>query len=719
MRDSTPHEPLLSPDWYRVAGLRPQLRPGIAVTQQQVRGEAWHLFTDPASGQHHRFNHAAQQLLGACDGRRTVDAVWTDLVDRLGDAAPTQGEALGLLAQAFGANLMVGDLPPDAAALLQRRQQGQRRRRARLNPLAFQVPLANPDRWLQRLRPHLAWLRSPHLAWALGLAMLASFAGLLWQAEALAGAVRQQWQQGQGRLLLLLWLAYPPVKALHEAAHALMVTVHGGAVREVGLSLMLGQPVPYVDASASQAFANKRHRMAVSAAGIVVELLLAGLALLLWLQLEPGLARDAALAVATVAGLSTLLVNANPLLRFDGYHLLCDAAELPNLAGRSQAHWAWLLKRHGLRLAQARGIEPARGEWPWLLAHAPLAWLLRNTLLLGLATAVASWSAPLGLALLVCTAWLALGRPAFNVLRWLLYSPDNDGQRGQSLALASAAVAVALAGLLAVPLADRTQAPALVWLPDDALVRTGADGELRALLRRDGERVPAGALIAQLDNPELVLRWQQASRQLVRQRIERDAQFEQNAGRLAMAADELNRLAADEARLAQQVQALSVRTAVAGRLVLDHGRLHPGQHLAQGSLLAQVLPDAPPLVRALVPNDRLDQVRAHAGPVTVQLAHADGPPLPARLDHLAPGATRALPSPALGEAAGGPVPLDPADPSGQTAREPHQLVDLRLPAGTPALVGARARVEFDHGQASLASLAWRQLRRAFLRHFER
>lgn len=103
----------------------------------------------------------------------------------------------------------------------------------------------------------------------------------------------------------------------------------------------------------------------------------------------------------------------------------------------------------------------------------------------------------------------------------------------------------------------------------------------------------------------------------------------------------------------------------------------------------------------------------------VVLAAGDGPPLPARREHLAPGAPRALPSPALGDAAGGPVALDPADSSGQSACEPHLLVDLRLPAGSVALVGTRARAEFSHGQAPLGQLAWRALRRAFLRHVER
>ena len=114
----------------------------------------------------------------------------------------------------------------------------------------------------------------------------------------------------------------------------------GGAVHEMGISLVFLTPAPYVDATAANGFASARQRAVVSAAGIMVELALAALAMGAWLLLGPGLLHDAALAVLLICSVSTLLFNANPLLRLDGYHLLCDALQLPNLALRSQAWWS-------------------------------------------------------------------------------------------------------------------------------------------------------------------------------------------------------------------------------------------------------------------------------------------------------------------------------------------------------------------------------------------
>lgn len=718
MTSTLPDEPLLSPNWFRVAGLRPQLRPGVSVSVQRVRGQTWTLLTDPASGRHHRFNAAAHALLRACDGRQTLEAIWTARVAEAGDDAPTQGETIRLMAQAFGANLLVGDIPPDAQALIHRQRQTRRRRRARLNPLAWRVGLWNPDALLERIAPAFGWLLAPLARWVIGLLAVLALVGLLVQGEALARALGGQLAAGQGRLLLLMWLAYPPVKALHEAAHALVTKLHGGRVSEVGVALLFLNPVPYVDASASAAFPRRGQRVAVAAAGIVVELLVAGAALLAWLALEPGLARDLALAVVGVAGLSTLLVNGNPLLRFDGYHVLCDAAELPNLAQRSTRWWADLARRRLLWLPLPP-MPAAPGERPWLIAYAPLSWVARGLLSVALATALAAWSAPLGLLVLAYALWGLLGQPLLAMLRWLARAPEAEGRRGRTAALAGAAAVGVLAAVVAVPLPDRTSAPAVVWLPDDALVRLETEGELQLLHRRDGEAVVAGEVIAQLDNPPLRLELQQARSALAQQRVARAQKFEQSAAALAVADDEIARLEAQVARLAQRVDALTVRTRTGGRLVLDAARVRPGQHLAQGELIAQVLPGGAPLVRALVRQEDVALVRQAGAEARVELAHGEGGLLPARLLLAAPGASLQLPSPALGEAAGGAVPLDPQDPDGLTAREPRFQFDLLLAEGTPAHVGARARVVFDHGRAPLASLAWRGLRQAFLRHFER
>src|SRR5688500_10049056 len=149
---------LLSPHWYRVAYLKPRLRSGVRISRQQVRGQTWHVLTDPVSGRHHRFNGAAYALIAGCDGVLTIDDIWAQRVDADGDDAPTQAQAIEVFAQGFGANLLGGDVAPDAAAVM--RAQGRRRaqrQRAALNPLAFKLPLWDPDRFLDAHVRRVAW----------------------------------------------------------------------------------------------------------------------------------------------------------------------------------------------------------------------------------------------------------------------------------------------------------------------------------------------------------------------------------------------------------------------------------------------------------------------------------------------------------------------------------------------------------------------------------
>lgn len=711
-------EPLHAPDWYRVADLRLRLRQGVGVSRQVVRGQVWHVLTDPTSGRHHRFNDSAYRFIAACNGQATLDEIWQAELAALGDAAPTQGETIRIVAQAHAAHLLIGQIAPDAAELVKGQSRTRRQRQlAQANPLAFRVRLWNPNAFLAR---HLAHVRpvlsgpARALAWlvvAVGALLLAVNAGDL------TADARQQ--LSAPRVLLMMWLVYPLLKAVHELAHAFTVKAHGGEVVEIGVTLLMLTPVPYVDASASIAFADKRARAAVSSAGILVEAVAATAALIGWLLLQPGLARELCLAVVTVGALSTLLVNGNPLMRFDGYHWMVDALELPNLAPRSARWWKRLLQRHLLRMPQARmdGLLP--GEARWLAAYAPLAWAWRLVLLAGLAVALAQWSAVLGLVLLAAALWLCLIKPVWGVLRWAWQSPEAAGQRGRAAALFGAVGALAAVMLFAVPLPERTHAPAVVWLPDEAILRLHSDARVEEFLVADGQPVTAGTPVVRLSNEELELELARVRADMAAAEVEQLAHFELQAGRSAMAQDDLARLRVEAQRLQQQVEQLTLRAGVDGRAVIDQPQRWLGRWLPQGQTLAHVLPPGAPMVRALVRNEDVSLVRERPGEARVALAQSGGEALVATLTRAVPMASNLLPTPALGDGAGGPIAIDRRDGSGRTASESRFVFDLTLPAGVDARVGSRAMVTFTHGSASAAEWLGRAWRQAFLRHFER
>ena len=150
--------------------------------------------------------------------------------------------------------------------------------------------------------------------------------------------------------LFLLAFIYPFSRLFHEFGHAYAVKRWGGEVHEMGVMLIVFMPLPYVDASWSSAFPEKSRRMFVGAAGIMVDIFLASAAIIVWVLAEPGAVRAVAYNVIFVAGLSTLLLNGNPLLRFDSYYILADFLEIPNLADRANKYLGYLIKRYLLRI---------------------------------------------------------------------------------------------------------------------------------------------------------------------------------------------------------------------------------------------------------------------------------------------------------------------------------------------------------------------------------
>ncbi|MGC9328004.1 MAG: hypothetical protein ACP5I1_10250, partial [Candidatus Hinthialibacter sp.] len=144
--------------------------------------------------------------------------------------------------------------------------------------------------------------------------------------------------------LAAITIIFPILKAFHEMGHAYAVKRWGGEVHEMGIMLLVLMPIPYVDASGASAFRDRRQRLLVGAGGMMVELFIAALALHLWVNIGEGYVRSALFNIIVLASISTILFNANPLLRYDGYYILSDWLEISNLAQRSLEYLGYLFK---------------------------------------------------------------------------------------------------------------------------------------------------------------------------------------------------------------------------------------------------------------------------------------------------------------------------------------------------------------------------------------
>ena len=263
----------------------------------------------------------------------------------------------------------------------------------------------------------------------------------------------------------------------------------GGEVRETGVSIMMLVPVPFVDPSAASAFPEKHRRAAVGAAGMMVELFIAALATFVWLNVENGFVRDLAFVAMVIGGMSTVLFNGNPLLRFDGYYVLSDLLDVPNLGPRSNAYVAYLAQRYLLKIESAVSPVTARGEPSLLLAYGVLAfgyrWFIAGLIVFW----CGSYSFWLGVLAGVMVGFTMVVKPVAKLVEFLRTSPLLSRSRSRSYAVAGGAAAAVVVLLFVVPVPFSTTAEGVVWLPEQARVRAESGGFVVEVLAADGQAV--------------------------------------------------------------------------------------------------------------------------------------------------------------------------------------------------------------------------------------
>lgn len=709
-------ESLFSPLWYRVAEQRPRLGPDVVVRQQRSRGQPWYVLVAVATARQCRINHGAYQLVGCFDGQYTVQQIWDTLLHDLRDQAPTQDDVIQTLARLSELGMLDYGGTPDIAAQFRRREQRvAQRRRGNMNPLAFRVPLGDPSALLRRMEAVGAVLFHPLvlLVWLGAVALALVVAAAHWAALSTHAAD----SLATPRYLFLAWLVFPFIKALHELGHALAVRHWGGEVHEAGIGLFVLTPAPYVDASASAGFRKRRQRAAVAAMGIMVELALAALALVLWLNLQPGLARDLAFVTMFVASVSTLLFNANPLLNFDGYYILCDALDLPNLGTRSRRYWMVLLQRAVFGARRVAPMDVAPGEGKWLAAYAPLSLAYRIFLCGAIVLWAGRYSLALGSIIALYVAVTVLCMPLWRTVRGVLAAAPTARRNWRERGVLAAAAAGAVLLVFALPLPFRTAASGVVWMPEQAHARADSDGFVARFAAWDGQPVQPGQLLVTLLDPELSARREALAGELSQLRSERFELLLRDAIRARNLQEELERVQGELQRVDERLALLEVRSKTAGVLVMPRQQDLVGSFVKRGTTLGYVLDRGEVGVRAAVPERDAALIRQDHVGVQVRLAEAAGRTFAAELVRDVPSAGFELPGAALGDRGGGPYATDPADERGLRSLEPVVLIDLFLPERVLERVGGRVWVLFDHGAQPLAVQAYRRLRQLFLQHF--
>ncbi|OYY94832.1 MAG: hypothetical protein B7Y41_04490 [Hydrogenophilales bacterium 28-61-23] len=713
---------LLSTNWYRVAHLRPRLRGHVRIHRHAYRGEVWYVMEDRVAGKYHRFNPASYRVISLMDGKRDMASVWKRLTDRLADDTPAQEEVIKLLGQLHASDLIQCDVDPDVAELFERRGKEKRRKFMGrfMNPISLRFPLWDPDRVLVGM---LRWLRP-----LIGIRGAMLWLAVVLPALALAPLYWPDLTENFGEQmlafdnLLIMAVVFPLIKACHEMGHGLATRARGGEVHEMGIMLLVFFPIPYVEASSSSAFVNKTDRMLVGAAGMLAELFIAALAFYLWILLEPGLARSLTYNAIVLASVTTLLFNANPLLRYDGYYVLADWAEIPNLGTRANKYWQYLAERYVFGVKQSEAPPATPGERRWFLGYAPLAFAYRMFVLFGIAIFVAQQYFFLGVLLALWGMIASLGVPIYKGLAAVMTGPQYAARAARVRAVLAGAALALLVLLFVLPLPRHTEAEGVIWLPEQAILRAGGNGFISRVTAVSGQALKAGDVVALSHEPALTSGIAAQRAKVEEAGARYDAAWGVNPAQAGQLEEDLRREQAGLDRLLDEAAQLTLRAQASGVLLIDQPGDMPGRYVKKGDVVGYVVGkeagESTPLVRVVVAQSQVDLVRLATRGVEIRLPQDMATVWPARLAREVPKAGKDLPSPALGQSGGGSIAMDPRDEKGMKTLESMFEFELALPQKIPAdFIGSRVYVRFEHPPEPVGIRIWQALRRLFLSHF--
>jgi len=719
--------PTFSESWYRVSELTPQLLGAVNVHRQHFRGGKWHVLQDPASNQFFRLNAAAYYFVAMLDGRLTVGRVWRNCMERYGDAAPTQAEVIDLLGRLHAANLLHGNLAPDAQALFERHQKRVwRQRRGYLKNFFFiRIPLWDPDRFLNRWVSVFGRL----FTWY-GLLIWAAIVGAgLW---AVGGHIDELARQSSGIFdpenLPLLYAALVVVKIFHEMGHAFSCkhfgrqAGSGGEVHQMGVTFLVFTPLPFVDASSTWALRDKLHRIVIGASGMLVELAIAATAAVLWIHTAEGTTLHAiAYNVMFIASVSSLIFNGNPLLRYDAYYILLDLIEIPNLEARSRQYFTYLVKRYLWGMHNAHDPSHTQGEKGWLIFYAVASTICRVVVFAAIILFLGETFFAFGVlfAAIVLTGWVLI--PVGNLFSYLATSSELEKLRMRAVltTLTTVLSLFIVVGLLRFP--DRFRIEGVVEPYDYAVIHMKTAGFVRSFLDSGTKTGPGGPSILEASSPDLEAERDQLQAEFRRLQASRQSAQTRETAEIQILDEKMIALQEKMVRIDQDLAALTLKSPVSGTWVAPDIDRTLNTYLQRGQSIGVVANLDALRIRAVAGQSVASRLIKESKPaVEIKFKGRPDLELAGRIETIIPAGQEKLPSAALGYSAGGGTQIDIEDPSGRQATEPffEILVIPSLPGASGVRPGQTMVVRFETSPKPMLVQGWRALLQLFQRRLQ-
>ena len=486
--------------------LNVRMRPDLAVSQLRYQGQIAWVVKDPVGLKYFRFREEEFAILKMLDGKVSLDV----LKDRYEARFPPQKLTLDEIARFVGtlhqSGLVLSQVPNQGPQLKRRHDQRRRQKMigALTNILAIRFRGVDPHRFLSWLLPYTRWLFTPG---ALVMSLLLGLSAAL--------LVTVNFEVFRTRLpafheffigkWIYLGVALAATKVLHELGHGLSCRRFGSECHEIGFMMLVLTPCMYCDVTDSWMLKSKWQRAAIGAAGMYVELIIASLATFVWWFSSPGLTNNLMLSVMFVCSVSTVVFNANPLLRYDGYYILADLLEVPNLRQKATSVVTRKLASWCLGLEEPVDQYLPRKHQLWFALYTVAAVIYRWVVVIAIFYFLYRALEPYGLKAVGQTMALAgiaglIGQPLW-ALKKFFATPGRTEQIKRPRLLATLGILGALLlGVLFIPLPHRVYCPLEIQPHGATLVYVEVPGKLKRVAVHAGQRVAADAPLAELEN---------------------------------------------------------------------------------------------------------------------------------------------------------------------------------------------------------------------------
>jgi putative peptide zinc metalloprotease protein len=497
----------------RRKAVRLRLRPDLQITEQRYEGKIYHVVKDPVCLRYYRFNKQEYFVFSLFDGQHTMEQVKNRFEDEFKPHRLEYQDLEGFARQLITAGLVQSETVGTGKHLFTRRAKQRRMRRlaAVSSILYWKIPVFDPDRILTWMFKYLWWIfTTPFFVATVGL-MLAAVMLVTLHFDTFYAKLPAYYEFFHYRTLLYMWISLGVVKVIHEFGHGLSCKAFGGECHEMGVLLMCLSPALYCNVTDAWTISDKWKRIIISFAGIYVELIIAAISTFVWWYTpDKPFVNNIALCLMTLCSVSTFVFNANPLMRFDGYYMMADWLEIPNLRDRSNRFITnlFLEKALGIEVPPEQYMAPGRKVL--FVIYAIASWVYRWVVTFSIIWFLADFLGPKLKIISHMIAIMSLASmfvwPMYRMIKNITRRGRLPDMKSRRVWITSTIAAALVAGFFLLPLPiSRVRETGLVTVdPEKALAITlDEPAHLESIAVDEGQHVKAGQLLLRLTSAQI------------------------------------------------------------------------------------------------------------------------------------------------------------------------------------------------------------------------